>query len=153
MRPGLYLHVPFCRSICPYCDFAVTTARPEVRGRFVRTLLAEMRLWDLPAWGFDTVYFGGGTPSSLEPDDLALLVQAAAAPGARVFLEANPEDVDPARARAWRELGVAVLSLGVQSLDAGELRFLGRRHRAPDAARSVEVPRPAGFATGSIALN
>ncbi|MBI4618087.1 MAG: radical SAM family heme chaperone HemW [Planctomycetes bacterium] len=152
MRPGLYLHVPFCRSICPYCDFAVTTGRPMDREGFVESLVSEMRLWDLAGWGFDTVYVGGGTPSSLEPDQLGRILGATGAPGARVFLEANPEDVDSDRARRWRDLGAATLSLGVQSFDPAELRFLGRRHRAPDAIRSVETARDAGFGTVSLDL-
>ena len=124
--PGLYLHVPFCSAICPYCDFAVRTGGRERRARFVAHLLTEIELWagaPPPLSGFDTVYFGGGTPSCLLPEELARILDAArerlgVVAGARVFLEANPEDVRPESLAAWRALGVATLSLGVQSFAA-----------------------------------
>ncbi len=163
--PGLYLHVPFCSRICPYCDFAVTTGGPARRRAFVDDLLAEAALWSAEAGAgfgpdrapFETVYLGGGTPSALAPEDLARLLDGvrgrlAVAPDARLFFEANPEDVTPESLRAWQELGFATLSLGVQSFDAGELAFLGRRH-GPEAAReSVRLAREAGFATISLDL-
>ncbi|HEX5760472.1 MAG TPA: radical SAM family heme chaperone HemW [Thermoanaerobaculia bacterium] len=158
--PGLYLHVPFCSAICPYCDFAVRTGGRERRARFVEHLLEEIELWSEkpPALaGFDTVYLGGGTPSCLLPEELARVLAAAfaqlgIATGARVFLEANPEDVNPAALAAWRDLGVATLSLGVQSFAPEELAFLGRRHDARQARRSVELALAAGFETVSIDL-
>jgi putative oxygen-independent coproporphyrinogen III oxidase len=157
---GLYLHVPFCSRVCPYCDFAVTTGGPARRRAFVDHLLAEVDLWAGEAEGFgpfDTVYLGGGTPSALAIEDLARLLAAlrerlAVTPDARLFFEANPEDVTPASLQAWRGLGFATLSLGVQSLDAAELAFLGRRH-GPEAARqSVRLAREAGFGTVSLDL-
>lgn len=154
--PGLYLHLPFCSAICPYCDFAVLTGGPERRRRFVDRLLAEIGLWRGEGWAFDTVYLGGGTPSLIPPEDLGRLLAAArdlgAAAEAWVFLEANPEDVTPETARAWRQLGVATVSLGVQSFDPEALRFLGRRHSPEEARRSVELAREAGFATVSLDL-
>jgi putative oxygen-independent coproporphyrinogen III oxidase len=158
--PGLYLHVPFCSAVCPYCDFAVRTGGRERRARFVARLLAEIELWagaPPPLSAFDTVYFGGGTPSCLLPEELARILDAARArlgvvPGARVFLEANPEDVTPESLAAWRALGVATLSLGVQSFAAEDLAFLGRRHDAGEARRSVELALAAGFETVSIDL-
>jgi oxygen-independent coproporphyrinogen-3 oxidase len=157
--PGLYLHVPFCGKICPYCDFAVVTGGRGRRLAFVESLLAEVRLW---AGGelfgaFDTVYFGGGTPSALEPEDLARILGAVrgalpVAADAWTFLEANPEDVRPETLGAWRALGVRTLSLGVQSFRAGDLAFLGRRHTPAQARRSVELAREAGFDTVSADL-
>lgn len=154
---GLYLHVPFCSRICPYCDFAVTTGGRQRRAAFVESLIAEAGLWTGEPFSFDTVYFGGGTPSALEPGELARIVEAlraslSIAPGAWIFLEANPEDVTPESLAAWRRLGVRTLSLGVQSFDAGNLTFLGRRHGPEEARRSVLLAREAGFHTVSVDL-
>jgi coproporphyrinogen III oxidase-like Fe-S oxidoreductase len=159
-RPGLYLHVPFCSAICPYCDFAVQTGGPRRRAEFVDGLVAEIALWrgDAARWQpFDTVYLGGGTPSALAPAELGRILAAARAglpveDGAWIALEANPEDVTAASVRQWRELGVAMLSLGVQSFDAGALRFLGRRHTPEQARQAVELALGAGFPTVSIDL-
>lgn len=154
---GLYLHVPFCERVCPYCDFAVRTGGPTRRSRYVAHLLDEIELYADCPLRFDTIYFGGGTPSSLQAGDLARILGAARrrlrfAERPRVFLEANPEHVTDRSAAAWRELGVNTLSLGVQSLDPGGLVFLGRSHRADDARRAVAMALDAGFDTVSIDL-
>jgi putative oxygen-independent coproporphyrinogen III oxidase len=157
-RPaGLYLHVPFCARVCPYCDFAVRTGGPDLHRRYVDHLLAEIDLWSDWPVGFDTIYFGGGTPSSLAPADLARILDTVrqrfpCASDTRVFLEANPEDASAEAVRSWRELGVGTLSLGIQSLDPRSLVFLGRSHSAEDARRAVERARAAGFDTVSIDL-
>jgi putative oxygen-independent coproporphyrinogen III oxidase len=158
--PGLYLHIPFCSAICPYCDFAVLTGGPERRARFVEHLLAEIRMWGAGRDLFpdiDTIYFGGGTPSALAPEQIALLLETAREnlsihEDAWIFFEANPEDVTPESARAWRDLGVRMLSLGIQSFDAEALRFLGRRHTPDEARRSVGIARAAEFDIISIDL-
>lgn len=156
--PGLYLHVPFCSAICPYCDFAVLLGGAEKRRRFVDYLLAEIALWEGEDWApFDTVYFGGGTPSALTPEDLGRILEAVAArlPLASepwIFLEANPEDVTPESLAAWRGLGVRTLSLGIQSFQDEALRFLGRRHTAEEARRSVLAAKEAEFSTVSVDL-
>ncbi|HEV8583063.1 MAG TPA: radical SAM family heme chaperone HemW [Thermoanaerobaculia bacterium] len=159
-RPGLYLHIPFCSAICPYCDFAVLTGGLERRRRFVSHLLKEIAFWSPEHSAFepiDTIYFGGGTPSALESEDLASILAIARESltildTAEVFFEANPEDVTVESVRAWRDLGVRFLSLGVQSFDADALKFLGRRHTPEQARRSVEIARAAGFDTVSIDL-
>lgn len=162
-NPGLYLHVPFCSAICPYCDFAVLTGGPERRARFTEHLVAEIGMWAAdpsglePFRGIDTVYFGGGTPSALTPEQLGWIVSTAkaslpVAPDPWIFLEANPEDVNLEKALAWRGLGVRTLSLGIQSFDASALAFLGRRHSAEQAMRSVEIGREAGFHTVALDL-
>jgi oxygen-independent coproporphyrinogen-3 oxidase len=164
--PGLYLHVPFCSAVCPYCDFAVTVGGPRRRSLYLDALLAEIdRVAGEAAAGgpFDTVYFGGGTPSALAVVDLERIVAALTdrlgvrlgptdAAGAWLHFEANPEDVTAASLAAWRALGVRTLSLGVQSFDPAALAFLGRRHGPGEARRSVERAREAGFPTVSVDL-
>lgn len=158
---GLYVHVPFCSAICPYCDFAVVRGRPEKRRGYVETLLAEICLVDDFPHAIDTIYLGGGTPSYLEDDDLARILDALRRTfhfegEPRVHLEVNPEDVTAdtsgERTAAWRRLGVAFLSLGVQSFDADRLGFLGRRHSPEEARGSVEAALAAGFETVSVDL-
>jgi len=159
-HPGLYLHIPFCSAICPYCDFAVLTGGAERRTSFVEHLLSEIGMWGEDRNAFpeiDTIYFGGGTPSALAPEDLASILAALRAnlsirDDAWLFFEANPEDVKSESVRAWRDLGVRTLSLGIQSFDAEALRFLGRRHDPQQARQSVETARAAGFETVSIDL-
>ncbi len=156
--PGLYLHVPFCSAICPYCDFAVRTGGAEARRRFVASLVAEIALWAESGWrGFDTIYFGGGTPSALEPGQIGEILEAIYATfpesrAARIFLEANPEDASRENFAALRALGVATLSLGVQSFEPSELAFLGRRHDPGQAEQAFHLAREAGFATVSLDL-
>jgi oxygen-independent coproporphyrinogen-3 oxidase len=158
--PGLYLHLPFCSAICPYCDFAVLTGDGARRRRFVDSLCREIALWKADAaafGGLDTIYFGGGTPSAQAPEEIAAILAAVRAhlgvvPEPWIHFEANPEDVTAESVRAWRALGVDFLSLGVQSFGAAELAFLGRRHTPDEARRSVELARGAGFPAVSLDL-
>jgi oxygen-independent coproporphyrinogen-3 oxidase len=159
--PGLYLHIPFCSAICPYCDFSVLRGGVPARKRFVEHLVAEVALaageWRDPR-PFDTLYFGGGTPSLLPASDLERVLGACrshlslATPVPWIFLEANPEDVTPEACAAWLGLGVRTLSLGVQSFSDEALRFLGRRHSAAQARAAVETAQAAGFDTVSVDL-
>jgi oxygen-independent coproporphyrinogen-3 oxidase len=136
-------------------------AASPARQRFASRLIEEVVL-AAPAWRdprpFDTVYFGGGTPSQLSPEDLGRILEACRAqlalapPGPRVFLEANPEDVSSDACAAWRALGVRTLSLGVQSFSDERLRFLGRRHDGRQARAAVETALAAGFDTVSVDL-
>jgi oxygen-independent coproporphyrinogen-3 oxidase len=155
---GLYLHVPFCAAICPYCDFAVARGDVSARDRFTAALVVEIAASTGAVAGpFDTVYLGGGTPSHLEPRQLEVMLGAARRTlpieaGAFSVLEANPEDVTPAAVEAWRELGIDGLSLGVQSFDGAVLHFLGRRHSGEEARRAVELALESGFAWVSLDL-
>ena len=153
--------MPFCSAICPYCDFSVMRSASPARQRFVDRLADEVAL-AAPEWRdpepFDTVYFGGGTPSQLSPEELGRVLEACRAhlafapPAPWVFLEANPEDVTPEACAAWRALGVRTLSLGVQSFSDEALRFLGRHHSGRQARTVVETALSAGFDTVSIDL-
>jgi oxygen-independent coproporphyrinogen-3 oxidase len=151
---GVYVHVPFCSAVCPYCDFAVVRRRGHDLAAFVGRLEREIR--QLRAgWLVDTIYFGGGTPSALAPGQLAQVLATlrqvvAVAGDVLIHLEANPEDVDPSSLRAWRELGVAFLSLGIQSFDDRRLKLLGRRHRREQAEAAVRSALDAGFDTVSV---
>ena len=159
--PGLYVHVPFCSRICPYCDFAVTPlGRSGGRrfDRFRKALLREIALRAAPL-AADTVYFGGGTPSLAPPGLLSDIVEAAAraglaAPEALVFVEANPEDLarDPGLAGRWVAEGVRGVSLGAQALEDGRLRFLGRAHSAADVGVAVSRLAEAGIPWVSMDL-
>lgn len=154
---GLYLHIPFCSAVCPYCDFAVRVGAPAEREAFVGDLIRETDLWSDWQTPIDTVYLGGGTPSLLSTDQLNRLLDAArrnlpVRADARVFLEANPEDVTPGAVSAWRALGIATLSLGVQSFDDRELCFLGRRHDGVRGREALAQCLAAGFDTVSLDL-
>lgn len=157
--PGLYLHLPFCSEICPYCDFYVLKGGPEAKEDYLRNLERELLLWEGSDWPepFDTIYLGGGTPSILEPDQLERLLTAVrrslpVAEDAYLQMEANPEDASPESLRAWRELGVSFLSLGVQSLEDEALETLGRRHSATEGRRAVERALETGFPIVSLDL-
>lgn len=140
---GIYVHFPWCSFRCPYCDFAVTTARPLPGDRYAAAVVAELRR-RAPAFAgrrAATLFLGGGTPSLWEPAAMARVVEEARAlglpPGAEVTLEANPESADGARAEAWRGAGVTRVSIGVQSFDPAVLHKLGRRHGPADAERAI----------------
>lgn len=144
-RPfGVYVHFPYCTHRCPYCDFAVSTARPPGGGRYARAIEAELAL---RAPAFDglspvSLYLGGGTPSLWDPVEVARVIGAVRArfrfpAGAEITIEANPESCDRERLRAWVAAGVNRVSVGVQSFDPAVLRKLGRRHSAEDAERAV----------------
>ncbi|OGQ11998.1 MAG: hypothetical protein A2138_21590 [Deltaproteobacteria bacterium RBG_16_71_12] len=145
---AVYVHVPYCRRRCPYCDFSIEIRSAD--GGFAAAVGAELlaRAAELP-WPAHSLSFGGGTPSALPADALAELVGAVRghglAPDAEVSLEANPEDVSAELAHAWRAAGVTRVSLGVQSFDDGVLAWLGRAHRADQARAAVQAVRDAGI--------
>jgi oxygen-independent coproporphyrinogen-3 oxidase len=162
MRPplGVYLHVPFCRARCDYCDFAVTLVGD--RAGWAPAAIAELRL-AVPAYlgdrarPVDTVFFGGGTPTLLAPEDLGATLRAieaelGLAPGAEVTVEANPDSVDERSLAALRAQGVTRVSLGMQSAAPQVLRFLGRTHDAARAPRAALEARRAGFEHVSLDL-
>jgi oxygen-independent coproporphyrinogen-3 oxidase len=153
---GLYLHIPFCLRKCPYCDFT-SWVDPARHAPFLAALQAEMALAARFPARFDSLYFGGGTPTILSAAQLAALLQAArrhfaVEDGAEITIEANPGTVDPAKLAALRCAGFNRLSLGLQSLEAGSLRFLGRLHDARQACDAAAWARAAGFAQLSLDL-
>ena len=155
----LYLHVPFCRRRCSYCDFAIAVRRAVPADEYVRILSTELAL----ARGegrltgpLRTVYLGGGTPSLLPPASVTALIEAVAAmplaPDVELTLEANPEDVTPESARAWRDAGVNRVSLGAQSFDDRVLEWMHRPHDAARIPAAVATLRSAGIENLSLDL-
>ncbi|PKN06693.1 MAG: coproporphyrinogen III oxidase [Deltaproteobacteria bacterium HGW-Deltaproteobacteria-8] len=149
---SLYIHVPFCRSKCGYCAFFSEPLREGAQDAYLPLLLDEMALWAqrLGRLTVPTVFFGGGTPSLLQPEHLARIMEALRqhfdlAPDAEISMEANPESASPDFLRAARALGVNRLSLGVQSFRDEELALLGRPHTARQAAEALARARAAGF--------
>ena len=154
--PGLYIHVPFCRTKCPYCDFYSCTDLHFVHD-FTAALEKELLLYCESCPAVDTVYLGGGTPTALPDDALAAIMamvrsHVAVSPDAEITIEANPNDLSRERVAHLRSLGFNRLSIGVQSFDDKELHFLGRRHTADEARRSIDFAREAGFENISIDL-
>jgi putative oxygen-independent coproporphyrinogen III oxidase len=146
---GVYIHWPFCLSKCPYCDFNSHVRREQIdEARWVRAFAAEVASTAARAPGrtVSTIFFGGGTPSLMQPATVAAVIDAVArhwsiAPGAEITLEANPTSVEAERFRGYRGAGVNRVSLGVQALDDRALTALGRTHSAREALDAVGVAR------------
>ncbi len=148
---SLYLHIPFCERKCEYCDFT-SVAGATGSAAYMEALGTEVRRLGerLGRLSLDTVFIGGGTPSLVDPELLAGLVATvrntfSVAADAEVTMEANPSSVSTARALVWKAAGVNRISLGVQSLEADVLSFLGRVHDADRAVAAVAEVRAAGF--------
>ena len=153
---GLYLHIPFCSHICNYCNFNRGLFDADLKRQYVSALETEIaRAADGSA--ADTIFFGGGTPSLLEAEDVARLVGAcqagfAVTADAEVTLETNPETVSPERMRGFRDAGVNRISMGVQSLRDDELQRLGRQHTAHRARTALMQVRESGITNASLDL-
>ena len=168
---GIYIHIPYCKSRCRYCDFFSTTQLGK-RTQYVQALLAEWRDRQSELTEpVQTIYIGGGTPSTLEVDDLRLLGEQAKNNSTQLYttlhhttpspdeigdieftMEANPGDITLEKARSWREIGINRLSIGIQSFDDDLLRLIGRRHTAAEACEAVRMAQAAGFDNISIDL-
>jgi len=156
---GLYLHIPFCLRRCAYCDFFSTAGKRRQIPAYVRALDREIERVGAAAGRprVDTVFFGGGTPSLLDARRVRRILDRIGKSfrleaGAEVTIEANPGTLDCGRMEGFRESGVNRLSFGVQSLNDGELRLLGRMHTSADALNSVEDARRAGWTNISLDL-
>ncbi len=156
---GLYLHVPFCQTKCPYCDFNTYSGIEDQIPGYVRALEAEMRGWGslLNRPPVRTIFLGGGTPSYLPAeyirDILAVIKESFKLERpAEITMECNPGDVTPENAAMWLAAGINRISMGVQSFDDGLLALLGRRHTALEAKQAFNALREAGFQNQSIDL-
>ena len=146
---GVYIHWPFCLSKCPYCDFNSHVRREAIdEPRFLRAFTAEIAATSarIPGRTVSTIFFGGGTPSLMQPATVAALIDAVGAawpiaPDVEITLEANPTSVEADRFRGYRTAGVNRVSIGVQALDDRALAALGRTHSAREALAAVGVAR------------
>jgi putative oxygen-independent coproporphyrinogen III oxidase len=161
MTLGIYIQVPFCQTKCTYCNFHTGVVSRERYEPYVKAVCREMRACSADGAGsfgcVDSVYFGGGTPSLLDPASLDRIIAAlrstfpfAADP--EITLEADPETIAPEKASAWRAAGFNRISLGVQSFQDAELRAAGRMHRREDVYRATEILRSAGLVNTSMDL-
>ncbi|HEY0101771.1 MAG TPA: radical SAM family heme chaperone HemW [Pyrinomonadaceae bacterium] len=171
-RAGIYIHIPFCRSRCSYCDFATGAYEGQLAERYVCALTKEIEEFehaplpetplsnDLrrpPSLDVDTIYFGGGTPSLLTPAQVERILRAVqerfrVAPGSEVTLELNPGTVTRESVEQFRAAGINRASFGLQTFDDEQLRRLGRTHTAADARRTLSTLREAGFDNVSFDL-
>ncbi len=148
--PRLYIHIPYCKQACHYCDFHFSTTM-DTRARLVPALVDELRLRaDECTGSVDSIYFGGGTPSLLSAQELELLFLGmdellTRHPEAEVTLEANPDDLSAEKLALWKSVGVNRLSIGIQSFHEDDLRWMNRAHTADEALRAVDRARTAGF--------
>jgi oxygen-independent coproporphyrinogen-3 oxidase len=153
---GVYVHIPFCSSICNYCNFNRGLYDEALKTRYVAALRQEIAVAS-PGLSADTIFFGGGTPSLLQPEEIGAIIQSVRdrfdlAAGAEITLETNPETVDRGTLERFREAGVNRISFGVQSFQDAELKRLGRIHSADRARAAVPEARAAGFDNVSLDL-
>lgn len=156
---GIYLHIPFCGHICPYCDFNTYSGQESTIPRYVDALVREIAAFGVRVGRrrASSIFFGGGTPSLLTPAQVARIVDACAAatdllPDAEITLEANPNAADRDRFAGYRAAGANRLSIGVQTTRRKGLRTLGRNHEPGDAEAAYLAAREAGFANISLDL-
>jgi oxygen-independent coproporphyrinogen-3 oxidase len=155
---GIYIHIPFCRQACTYCNFHFSTSL-SLKKELLKALETEISI-TTPVSNdeiIDTVYFGGGTPSLLSSEELAGILQSVRnkfrlAPHAEITIEANPDDINKTILAEWQNLGVKRLSLGIQSFDDNELRWMNRVHNAAQSLQSIDDIIEAGFTNFSVDL-
>jgi oxygen-independent coproporphyrinogen-3 oxidase len=159
MLPGVYLHIPFCRSRCSYCDFAVSIYQSDSAENYVDALCEEVQSskFKVQSPAIDTIYFGGGTPSLLTPKQAEKILRAifdrfSVQSNAEITMEMNPGTLTREKARDFRSLGINRASYGAQTFDDNELKRLGRRHTAEDVLKTIDLLRAADFANVSFDL-
>ncbi len=157
---GVYVHIPYCKQACSYCDFYFSTSRKS-EDAFLKALHREIELhanfFDAADLPLRSLYFGGGTPSLLHPDEIARIIAAVQQQfglldDAEITLEANPDDITCDKLKAWRAAGVNRLSIGIQSFIPRELLWMKRAHTAEQALRCVPMAQDAGFERLTIDL-
>lgn len=149
MSKGVYIHIPFCLKKCPYCDFYSLKFDNDLMERYVNVLCSHIGEYKKYGADVDTVYFGGGTPSLLMPDQISRILSAVnksfKVHDAEITLEANPSSVDYKKLCEYKVAGINRISFGVQSADNNQLGFLGRLHDFDEASRAVCYAQRAGF--------
>ena len=148
---GIYLHIPFCKKACHYCDFHFSTS-PQYKDQMLQALGQEIELRKnyLAGESIETIYFGGGTPSLLSADELQILIGAITdlyevSPTAEITLEANPDDLNPQKVREFRQTLINRFSIGIQSFFEEDLKWMNRAHTAREAHSSIKRVQDAGF--------
>ncbi|MCJ7771825.1 MAG: radical SAM protein, partial [Desulfobacterales bacterium] len=149
IHAGLYVHIPFCAQKCPYCDFYSITDLSMTR-QFLNALFLEMEIYRHTPLVFDTIYIGGGTPSILDGNDIALILETIHRlfiiyPNPEITMEINPGTVDLNKLKLYKTSGVNRLNIGVQSFNQASLIFLGRIHSSDHAKSVFYQCRNAGF--------
>ncbi len=154
---GLYIHIPFCKQACHYCDFHFST-NLQLMEQMMDSILLELQLRKayLKGEAVDTIYFGGGTPSLVPVEYLEKILDQISTlfPGSKqeVTLEANPDDLNPQALATWKSLGIDRLSLGIQSFQDQILKAYNRAHNSKEATQAIQLARAAGFEKFSIDL-
>ncbi|HMG82903.1 MAG TPA: radical SAM family heme chaperone HemW [Ferruginibacter sp.] len=153
---GIYLHIPFCKQACNYCNFHFSTSLQQ-KDELITALVKEILLTPSADEMIDTIYFGGGTPSILSIDDLVLIFDALRKKfmingNAEITLEANPDDITSEKLLQWKQVGINRLSIGIQSFVEEELVWMNRAHTATESLACIDKVIEAGFTNFSIDL-
>ena len=158
LMTGIYIHIPFCKKVCYYCDFHFTVSFKQ-KGALIEALINEIELQKdyLKSLEIDTIYFGGGTPSVLSIDEIGSILQKintqyTISNAAEITLEANPDDISPQYLQELRQLGVNRLSIGVQSFFDEDLKWMNRRHNSTEAEYSIKLSQDVGFSNINVDL-
>ena len=147
---GIYIHIPFCKKACHYCNFHFSTQTEYIQ-EFTHALVAEIKLQkNYLTAPIETIYFGGGTPSLLKKAELEMIIEALKAnfnlvPHFEFTIEANPDDINPVIAADWLALGVNRLSIGIQSFQAASLAWMNRAHSVEQSHAAIKIVQAAGF--------
>ena len=168
---GIYIHIPFCKQACYYCNFHFSTSagsRNEMTGSLIKEIELRRKMLDeddkkaiailsSPQEIIETIYFGGGTPSLLSGDEISLIIFSVkknykVAANAEITLEANPDDINTQSLIAWKNAGINRLSIGIQSFIDRDLKWMNRAHNSDQAIESIELTRKEGFENFSIDL-
>ncbi|MBR5229959.1 MAG: radical SAM family heme chaperone HemW [Firmicutes bacterium] len=158
---GIYIHIPFCLRKCPYCDFSSTHHHDrQMRDRFIKAICKEIKYYGArygKKYWADTVFFGGGTPTVLQPYELGLIMDQVRESfwirkGAEISLECNPATANAEKMRGYRDLGIKRLSIGAQSFDNKVLKTLGRLHTSDDIRQTMRYAYRGGFRNISLDL-
>lgn len=156
---GIYIHIPFCRKKCSYCDFHFSTSFSSYRSQMIQSISDELkdRLIELTESQPKTIYFGGGTPSILNKNELEIILQPLFDRYQReqfseITLEANPEDITEESLEDWKELGINRLSIGIQSFKQSDLIWMNRAHSIEESRKCIKLAKNVGFSNISIDL-
>ena len=147
-KAGLYIHYPFCRKICPYCHFIKTVKREELEDIYLKNIIRELELLKYFNLTFDTLYFGGGTPSLLKENIYPIMdrvFEFLKTDFKEISIEINPEDIDEEFVRILKDNGITRVSVGIQQLSERILKILGRAHTLDDIKRGIEILRDNDF--------